>query len=367
MPLTYEDFDTEEAKQDLYDETKHSYETKDDLFMYQSVFRDDIERPPEWRAKEGEHIKDIIPFKAGKMITKSRLQNKKEGNIVYKMELFVHPRVGPNRADLVCMAQTFGQPCPICELRNLLFDKEKLSDREQKILDSNRPIRRVAYNTWNHNSKEEEDKGIQLWVIAHFFFENHVAELSKLPKGGGFMSWTHPKDGKSVMFKRKGTGATNTSYIGHKFIDRDGPIPLEILQKAVTLDDVINWPSYKVTFEMFFQMPYEKQPVTLSLLVGIPDKKDEEPDDFGEAATEETTEEPTTEEPKKEEKPSLDLGGSDEEEEEKTEAKTEASGDNPCPAGYVFGRDLEKYPECNGCPKWDDCADESDRLQKEGA
>lgn len=354
MTLTYEDFDSEQAAKDLYEEMKHSYETKDDLYLMQSIFRDDISRPPEWRAKEGEHILDVIPFRAGKVMTKSRLQNKKAGNIVYKMELYVHPRVGPTRMDIVCLAQTFGMACPICELRNLLFDKENLTDREQKILDSNRPIRRVAYNIWCHDSKEESKKGVQLWVIAHFFFENNVAEIAKLPKEGGFLSWTHPKEGKSVIFKRKGMGPTNTSYLGHRFGDRDGPIPLEILQQAVPLDEVITFPEYKQVFETFFQLPYNKQPVTIGLLSGIPTEEEKDAEDpYGEAATE-TESLP----PPKEEKPALSIPGDDEEE---NKSESETSG---CPHGHTFGVDLEQTPDCGNCVKWDACADESDRLTK---
>jgi len=357
MTLTYEDFDTEQAAKDLYEEMKHSYETKDDLYLMQSIFRDDISRPGEWRAKEGEHILDIIPFKAGKIMTKSRLQNKKEGNIVYKMELYVHPRVGPIRTDMICLAQTFGMSCPICELRSMLFDKEKLSDREQKILDSNRPIRRVAYNIWCHDSKEETKKGVQLWIIAHFFFENNVAEIAKLPKEGGFLSWTHPRDGKSVMFKRKGMGPTNTSYLGHKFVDRDGPIPLEILKQSVSIDEVVTIPDYKQVFETFFQIPYSNQPVTVSLLSGMPSEPEAETDtdDYGEAATETTEEIESTEE-----KPALSIPGDD----NKEEVAKESMKDNECPHGHTFGVDLEQTADCGNCTKWDACADESDRLTK---
>lgn len=41
------------------------------------------------------------------------------------------------------------------------------------------------------------------------------------------------------------------------------------------------------------------------------------------------------------------------------------SGKSDCPHGHVFGTDCDNKPECNDCPKWADCMDRQEELEKE--
>ena len=346
--------DREAYRESLQEETKHSYDTKDSSGLFKSIFVDNLpDGAREWKVSEGEHILDVIPFIASDFLFKSslqpKIQDKKGKNIAYKVEVYVHDKVGPTQSSETCPAMVFEDPCPICELRQLLFDKEKLTAHEQTILDKNRPIRRVAYNVYCRDSNKEMEKGVQMWLVAHFFFENHVAELSQLPHGGGYLAWSDPDEGKSVMFRRKGTGKDNTSYLGHRFLDRD-PLDDELLLGAHPLDSLIRVLPYERLFRQFFQVEHTGQPVTLSLMGGVPAEE--------EASTLPDEPAPTTgeEEPPVEEK-----------EEPTAEETTQPAGDGQCPSDHVFGVDLEKFPaDCGSCAKWDDCADESDRLKREG-
>lgn len=47
---------------------------------------------------------------------------------------------------------------------------------------------------------------------------------------------------------------------------------------------------------------------------------------------------------------------------EKSSAKSDSK--NECPSGHVFGTDCDNKPECNDCPKWDDCMDRQEELEK---
>jgi hypothetical protein len=345
--------DLEKMREDLYGETKHSHDTKDSSGRFKGIFIDELpEGAGMWKATEGEHILDLLPFKAGQLLVDSVLQPKvkKVGQWTYKLDVYVHPKVGPGQSDEICLAMVFEKPCPPCELRNLLFEKEKLTEAEQRVLDMNRPIRRCGYNIHCKDSQKEMDKGAQIWLIAHWFFENHIAELSQLPHGGGFILFSHPKEGKSIMFKRKGTGRDNTSYLGHRFLDRD-PLDEEILAKTHPLDSLVRVLSYEEFFQKFFQIEYTGQPVTLELMAGVSveeEKKEEE----GTLPTDP----PPTEEPTTEETPAPSPS-----------PEATVDPDNKCPHGHIFGADLEKFPgDCGRCAVWDDCADESDRLKKEG-
>ena len=41
----------------------------------------------------------------------------------------------------------------------------------------------------------------------------------------------------------------------------------------------------------------------------------------------------------------------------KSEIEKSSKGKNRCPSGYRFGKDYEKYPECDDCDVWEDCMD----------
>ncbi|RPI56391.1 MAG: hypothetical protein EHM49_00475 [Deltaproteobacteria bacterium] len=210
-----------------------------------------------WKCKEGEHIIDIIPFLAGK-----NHNHTEEGSPTYLVDVWVHQKVGPNENDYVCMARNYNKPCPICDFVNtqkakdslLSPEEDKALTEQQKLvliaaredaLDKCEPKRRCLYNIVCHDSTMQRDLGIQVWEIAHFLFEKKVLAIARMPRGGGFVPFSSPDNGKSICFERQGSGLSNTQYLGHKFVDRPEPIPDEILEAAHTLDELITIPDYE--------------------------------------------------------------------------------------------------------------------------
>ena len=80
------------------------------------ILKDDISTN-NWYPKDGTHIVDVIPYTAGKYET---IVNK--GDPTYTFECWVHTRVGTNKIMLLCMAEMYGGPCPICEERQKLHN-----------------------------------------------------------------------------------------------------------------------------------------------------------------------------------------------------------------------------------------------------
>jgi len=194
-----------------------------------------------WRCDEGEHVADIIPFEAGpNMPFNERLQPiTEEGKFDYVLDLFVHMNVGKMEKPFVCPYENFGKACPICEyIKAHRLEKETW----KKLIAKHR----VVYFLWVHDSREEEKKGIQIFQASHFFMEEKIEEIAKLPRGGGFINFSHPDDGKSLAWTRKGSGQKNTQYLGHRFIEREAPIPDKILDSTFPLDSIVNMhPEYE--------------------------------------------------------------------------------------------------------------------------
>ena len=194
-----------------------------------------------WRCREGEHLVDIIPFEVGTdMPFDERLQPiTDEGNLDYVLDLFVHMNVGSMGKPYVCPYENFGKPCPICEF--IKANRLEKNDWIQLVAKH-----RVVYFLWVHDNREEERKGIQIYEASHFMMEEKIAEIAKLPRGGGYKTFSHHDKGKSLAWTRKGSGQKNTRYLGHRFIDRESPIPNKILDMTFPLDTIVNMhPSYE--------------------------------------------------------------------------------------------------------------------------
>ncbi len=135
---------------------------------------------------------------------------------------------------------TFVSHCPICEKQLAMRRSGEFSDEEIASLS---PKRRTMYNVVVWDSKDEIRKGVQIFEISHFFFEKHLAELSKRPKGGGFVVFSDPDEGKTIVFKKKSKGKGNMEFLGHRFEEREDQITDEMLDAALCLDDLIHVPT----------------------------------------------------------------------------------------------------------------------------
>lgn len=217
--------------------TQRSYDTKDSFGGGISYLKKDV-KVKTWNCSDGEHLVDIIPYVAG-----PNDPNVKEGDPQYVLDIWVHRGVGALQQSYVCPQKNFKTRCPICEKQLQMRRSGEFSDEEISGLNAKR---RTMYNMYCWDSKEEMRKGVQIWEVSHFFFEHHIAELSKRPKGGGFIIFSDPDNGKSISFKKKSRGS-NLEFLGHRFEDRDeeSEVTDEMLEAAVCLDELIHIPTVK--------------------------------------------------------------------------------------------------------------------------
>jgi len=348
-------------KDGLRKRTEESYKARDTFRrgIFKEQLPDDIVF---WSCKEGEHLIDIIPYLAGPNdpITK-------EGEPTYVLDIKVHQNVGPSEGvDFVCLAENFGRPCPICEHRKQL----RSEGAEDELWKALYPKRRCIYNIICYDSAEEEEKGIQVWEVAWWFTERLFVELAKGPtvgrhrRGGddlGFIPFADPDEGRSIAFTRQGSGAQNTSYLGHRFVERDYIIEDEILEKAWVLDELIYVPTYDEVYDAYWGGESFKE--------AEPEVENEKEDEIPESRPSHRlrgrlVQNKEKEEEKEEEKieddipePSVEVSKSDDEVPE--------SDGNKCPGRGRFGIDTDMLDACEQCTVWEACVDEYERLQKE--
>lgn len=239
------------------DSVESSNDRQESFGATKSIFIDDVELPM-WRPKEGQHCFDIIPYKAGEFDT-----NTKEGKTSHVLDIWVHRFVGPdNDEHIVCPKKNYRKSCPICsDIQRL----QKSGDFEEKEIKSLKAKRRTIYNVVVVDGGKEEEKGVQLWDVAHFYMEDKLSGLSRgVPGRGGIIVFPDIDNGKTISFEiKKGGDNVPPAYVSHQFIDRNYKIEEDILNSTEVLDEIIKILSYEEIESLYFGEHPKKEKATV--------------------------------------------------------------------------------------------------------
>ena len=367
-----------------------------------------------WKPGEGQHYIDILPWIIGDNFPDKTYPDAKPGDPAYVLDIWAHPNIGADEDMELCMFRNYvGGQCPICEY--LAFLKKNV-DPKHPLIDQYKARRRVVYQVWVSDSPAEEAKGVQLFEVSHYFMEKHLAQRAAKPRGGGFIPFADPDDGRTVYFTKTGS-KLNTEYSAHDFIEREFEITDDLLKSCIKLDDYLRFMEYEELFEKFHGVPYVEG-VSLWDLVHNVSTKEQQPTrgtrrrDSGPSVQEDQHEEPKQEtqqeegpargrtrrtrstandEPKQTRRtktgnttgtgPKRRARGTQDEDTQKTggentagrrktagkaEPKKEETAAQECPGGGVFGESIDELAFCNQCNKWDECAEAADSMQFDG-
>ena len=360
-------------------------------------FKENLSDVKFWGFKEGEHLIDIIPYSIGEndpRLKKFSKRNELEvGDPHYVLEVFVHFNVGPVEGQsCICLAETYGKPCPICEHRKQLMKEGADEDVVNELKVSRYP--RAIYNIICLDSADEEAKGIQVFHTSSYLMEVELAKMAKGPVRPGqvgidpYIYFADPDEGKSISFIKEGKG-TNTRVTTIRFLDRNYEIEDELLDAAYCLDDLVYVPTYDEVYEMYWGEPKEVVEEKLDeVKKAVSEKRErkvkkeikeeeeiekDEPEevqendceDFGKSFDEfEECEDcdfrdECNDKQNEEEKPKKSRKVK---EEKKSKKEKKTTG---CPEGHEFGVDVGEKDECDDCDKWDDCVSKAEQIEAE--
>jgi len=227
---------------DLQKRTQESFAKKDSSGKYGDYLKETT--VPKWSAKDGDHIIDIIPFIVGE-----NHPTLAPDTIAYNIDVFAHRNIGATEDMVICLARTIGKPCPICEYQNKL---RKVTEDEDEIKKFS-PTRRCLYNIVCLDSDKDEKMGIQLWEVSHYLSEANIMAIARDKRTGAWIPFADPDEGMSVAFTKSGKGIS-TKYAGYEFVERDYEISDEILDSAVTLDEILDFKEYDEIKEMLEEL-----------------------------------------------------------------------------------------------------------------
>lgn len=305
--------------------------------------------------QEGRNRINIIPYtiktKNHPLVKKGEFE---VGDKDYVMDVFVHRGVGPSEASVLCLKQTYGKPCPICE-QSALLRKQGKEDEAGALKAS----RRVFYNVQDLKNPDT----LKVFEASHYLFEKELIDEARDDDEGGFIDFADEETGKEIKFRCSKTskgGFEFNEFKSFSFEDRDDNIPDELLESAISFDEIMNVPTYEEAEKILYgreddeedeqqedeedEAPAKKKPAKKAVV----EDEDEEED------------EPAPKPAKKAKAPAVEEDEDDESEEDEAPAKpakkADCKGDcGKCPFGHKFGVDTDNFDDCDDCDVWDKC------------
>jgi hypothetical protein len=325
------------------------------------------------------------------------------GDLWYRRPFKVHKNIGADNKSYICLS-SIEKRCPICEFQKELFQTDR--DAAIKLY----PQDRELYTPIPLDSKKHEAEPGFIWDMAKTLFRNSLERaLDKKPANEIFPDLN---EGLTLEcdFNWKTIGNSKPfPEVSHvAFFEREEVYDESILKTVPDLDAIINDSvlSYDELKDAFFETDKEddggdlkdddepkrsKKTVPTSKRKPIETEEEEEEEEeekpvrksvrttsnkpVAKTVVKEEDEDVNTEEiPKKERCTACQGTGKDSrgrkcpicngtgrkpEEDESTTSKT-----GKCPHGHIFGKDSEKFDDCDSCKIWDSCADAKEKLGK---
>ena len=295
-----------------------------------------------WRPKDGKNAINIIPFIHGTDLFKHAGKAKGDPDIM--LDIFIHKYFNQRGDQCVCLKNTFGEKCRICEERALLTEENE--KKYAKEIGDYKPRHRSVMNVINQNDDENDDHNgqVQLFDETHYFFTKELLdEVNETPDDHGDpVDYYTPDEGHTVTFRAvKDKQFKCFNYKSFGFVERDEAYPDEIIDYDFSDDDLdIEHGAFPLD-AMLKVHTYEEQEAML--LDADPAEADEDEEEYEE-------EEEKEEKPKKSSKKKAPKKPEDEEEEEADEEEEEDDSSDDCPYGKTYGKDGDaKDADCKKC------------------
>jgi hypothetical protein len=250
--------------------------------------------------KAGKKTLTIIPF-----LCSADRKYADEGEIYFEHTFFTHRNVGAQNKMYLCPALNFNKKCPICQYRQEVIRKEGVkSGLAKKLRPSERQLFYVVDN-------DDQDKGVQLWDIANFFFGQ---ELDKAMKSQD-EEWTpfydpeNPSDLKCQIESNSYSGVTSYKVSRVDFIEAGEALDSKMIEALTDPAELmIEIPSKKLE-ALFYETSDDEEPKKKGKKVVDDDDSDDEEEESDEESDEDEEEESPKKKRKKSDDPTADDKG----------------------------------------------------------
>jgi len=261
-----------------------------------------------------------------------------KGDVESMMDVWVHPNVGPMDEDVLCLANMFGQSCPICEERKDLFDR---GDKDNAV--PLFPKHRIWYRILD---LIEDDGQLQLFDSSEYMFERNIKSHIEIEGDPDLEYWMDEKEGCEIRWHnaKKGKFPDYTAFS----LKPHGGIDQELLDEGPSLEEWLVIPTYEQVQKKFFGLVDDEEDQPDDEKESKPSRKESKSEDDNEEGGLESNSELKDDD--LEDKPEIEKKRGRRTRKKKEEKET----DNQCPNGYRFGHDFDVKSKCGK----GDCDDE---------
>lgn len=116
--------------------------------------------------KAGTYKLDFMPYEVTEHHPKVKSGELWKGDLNWEFTYHIHNNIGPSERKYVCLAETFGEPCPICEHRNAKM-KAGMSREDARPWAASK---RQLFNVIDVTDQEGANKGVQIFDYSYFLF-----------------------------------------------------------------------------------------------------------------------------------------------------------------------------------------------------
>lgn len=164
-----------------------------------------------------------------------------EGSDHYGLDIYVHHRIGPEKASVLCLRRMMHEPCPICEA---------IEELNRAGEDTKEITARLSVLAWIINRKKEQD-GLLLWSIPPSL-DREIQKHSQDRRTGEYYVIDNPYEGYDVYFDKTGDGLA-TRYEGVSLARDPTSVDQHWLDQIaeVPVPDTLAWRDYDEIAELF--------------------------------------------------------------------------------------------------------------------
>jgi hypothetical protein len=284
--------------------------------------------------KAGRISFNILPFSVTTKRT-AKLTGMEEGQEFYRIPFRQHRQIGPENLRRVCPT-TISLRCPVCDEMNVIRATAEDDSEYSGLRYSKRSLFLV-------NQKDE----LRLLDISdHAFTKALLIEMDEMDAEGEDLWVTDQNALVSVRFEEEPAGTGTYPKAARISIKEGDDVEDEIYDAALEIDlgealEILDYDKLKAEFHGADPEDDEDE-----------DEKEEEDKPPRRKRRREEPEEDPEDEPEEEpeEDPEDDKDGEEEPDEEPEEKEEKSSAKKgKCPYGYKFGKDFDKYDECDDC------------------
>jgi hypothetical protein len=195
--------------------------------------------PIDPKTKTGVARLDIIPFRIGPANKRFAYHFADEGKLFFEQTYFAHRNLGPDgKSSYVCILQTFGKPCPICDHVNKLWKNYAQNKAE---ISSYKSTQRQLFNVID---LDDRDAGVQLLDYSNYLFGQHLDAKIRNADDDDREKYVRFASVKSGMSLRIGCAQstkgdmTMITCADIEFRDRKQTYDMDIVDQAYQLDEI---------------------------------------------------------------------------------------------------------------------------------